>query len=107
MSKDNIEDFPFPLDTDVEETVPVQKNSFNPDTGRVTSTYQLEKVKTRYIHAPKEKLRCKPGDHIFRVLDNRKWIFGCTICPFAKKVSPATFTFNKGKLISKATELPV
>lgn len=105
--KDDLKNFPLPLDTDIEEEVPVKKNAFDPKTGRITSNYQLEKVTTRYIHAPKEKLRCKPTTHIFQISDPNRWLFTCSNCPYAFKASPIAYIFKEGKLISKRTNIPV
>ena len=91
------------LDQFVDEEIPVQKNSFNPKTGKVFSTYKLEKVKTKYVNAPKEKVSCRDNDHTYRVADTHKWIFACLNCPVAKKALPFTHKFIKGKLIRKAT----
>lgn len=91
----------------VEEEVPVLKNSFDTNTGKVTSSYQLEKVRTKYVNAPKQKVSCKTGVHSYKVLDVHKWIFGCVNCPYSKKAFPTTHKFIDGQLISKATNLPV
>lgn len=95
------------LGEDIEEEIPVKKNVFNPKTKTVMSTYQLEKVRTRYIEAVPEKLACKQGEHIYKVADPKQWLFFCTKCPHSKRVFPTTHTFSKGKLIHKATGLRV
>ncbi len=91
------------LGQDIEEEVPVKKNSFDPKTGKVFSTYQLEKVRTRYINAPKETVSCKTSGHLYRVADPHRWMFACTKCPFTRRAFPTTHRFASGKLINKAT----
>lgn len=95
------------LDVDIEEEIPVRKNSFDPKTNKVSSTYQMEKIRTRYIHAPKETVSCKTGGHNYRVSDTKRWIFVCTRCPFARRAFPFTHKFSDGKLINKATGQPI
>ncbi len=95
------------LGEDVMEEIPVKKNSFDPKTNKVFSTYQLEKVQTRYVHAPKETVSCKEGGHLYRIADPKRWMFVCTRCPFARRAFPTTHKFIKGQLINKATNQPV
>lgn len=90
-----------------EEEIAVKKNHFDTKTGKVTSTYQLEKVRTKYVNAPKQKVSCKTGGHSYRIADSHKWIFTCEKCPYSKKAFPTTHKFVKGQLINKATNLPV
>lgn len=99
----NNDEFPHPLDVDIEETIPVKKFKFDPKTKRTTSTYELEKVTTRYMEIPYEKYRCKTGEHTFKCVDNTRYIFSCVKCPFSRKVYPTSYEFIKGKLISKTT----
>ncbi len=107
-SKQFLKDNPhIKLGVDIEEDIPVKKNSFDPKTGKVFSTYQLEKVRTRYIDAPKEAVSCKVGGHNYRISNPHRWIFVCTKCPFAKRVFPTTHKFIKGQLIRKIDNQPV
>lgn len=96
-----------PVDTWVEEEVPVQKNKFDPTTGKIMTTYDLEKVRTKYINAPKEKFRCKSGEHYFRIFNAKRWMFACNNCPLVKRVFPTKYTLKDGKLINKVTHIPV
>ena len=91
----------------IEEQVPVRKLDYDHTKGTITSTYKLEKIKTKYIHAPYEKLRCPRGTHIFTSVDPKKNLFSCKNCAFYKKVSPAYFKFVDGQLISRTTNKPV
>jgi len=104
MSSDNdkdIKDFPFPLGEWVEEQIPVKKNRFDPDTKSFNQTVEYEKVRTQYINAPKEMVRCSDNDHSFSVLDPHKWIFVCSNCHVRRKASPLKYKFLGGKLIAK------
>lgn len=99
-------DFPYPLDTDIEEHIPVKKISIDEidekaGTAKFSVKTVMEKQTVRYMHVPKVKVRCKPGDHVFRVLDKRKGIFGCTLCPFSARIHPANYMFKDGKLIHR------
>jgi len=100
------QDFPFPLDTDIEEDIPVRKNKFDPATGKVYSVVELEKQKVRYINAPPEKHRCKPGDHTFIVINLKRSIFGCTKCQYSRMVYPTKYRYDEKtkKLINKFTQ---
>jgi hypothetical protein len=105
QSKDP-KDFPYPLDTDIEEQVPVKRisiDSVDEKTGaaRFSVKTVMEKQTVRYMDVPKTKYRCKPGEHVFRVLDKKKGVFGCTLCPFAAKIHPANYMFKDGKLIHR------
>lgn len=95
--------FPFPLNVDIEEQVPVKKMKFDPESKEVTTAWSMEKRTTRYIEVPKEKHRCANGEHIFKVIDGGRGIFACTLCPFRRKVYPSTYKFLDGKLIHKIT----
>ena len=107
-TEDFLKDNPhIKLGEEVIEEIPVLKNSFDPKTKQVFSTYQLEKVKTRYIDAPKVKVSCKLGGHTYRIADPKRWIFICTVCPFSRRAFPTTHRFTQGKLINKASGQPV
>lgn len=95
--------FDKPLNQWIEEEVPVRKNKIDPETGVVTSTIQLEKVRTKYIQAIPRKHRCKDGEHIFKCIDNNRYIFSCTKCPYSRQVYPTTYKFENGKLIHRTT----
>lgn len=100
------EDFPYPLDTDIVEQVPVQRvtvDDIDERTGsaRFSVKTVMEKQTVRYMNVPKSKYRCKPGDHVFRVLQAKKGIFGCTLCPFSARIHPANYMFKDGKLIHR------
>lgn len=104
--------FNKPLNTWIEEDIPVQSKQFipdpdNPSGGRITTVTKMEKQRTMYINAPKEKYRCRRGEHVFRVRDKHKWIFSCTICPYSFKAYPGSFKFEDGKLIRRETGLAV
>lgn len=101
-------DFPFPLDTDIVEQVPVKKLSIDEvdektGTAKFSVRTVLEKQTVRYINAPKEKARCRDGEHVFRVYNKKKYLFACTLCPFVRKVYPSTYMFKEGKLIHRHT----
>ena len=102
------EDFPFPLDTDIEEQIPVKKIGVDIDengNAKVSVKTVLEKQTVRYINAPKEKYRCKDGEHLFRVFNAGKWMFACINCPFVRKVLPTSHRFDlvSKKLINRRT----
>jgi hypothetical protein len=99
--------FPLPTNVWTEEEVPVKKTKFDPKTGKTFSSYELEKVKTMYIDAPKEKLRCKNGDHIFECINGSKGLFKCTNCPYHRQVYPSSYMFLNGRLVNKRTGLIV
>ncbi len=92
-------DFPYPLDTFIEESVPVLKNRFNIETGKLSTTYEIEKVKTMYIHAPKNKVRCKDNEHEWYSYDPSKWLIACKNCNIVKRIYPGSYTLKDGKLI--------
>lgn len=94
--KDN--KFPFPTDQFIEEEVPVKRNTYDPNTGRVSSTYQTEKVKTMYINAPYEKVRCKDNDHYWKSYNTRKWLINCKNCNIVKKIYPPA-RLQDGKIV--------
>lgn len=96
-------DFPKPLGEFIDEDVPVKKFQYDPNTRRIFSSYQMEKQKVMYIDAPKEKHRCKDGDHLFHVINPRKGIFSCSKCPYSRQVYPTTYKFIKGQLIHRVT----
>lgn len=102
-------DFPFPLDTPIEETIPVRKVAVEVDdnTGQVKTKIKtvMETQTTTYINAPILKYRCKPGDHRFRVINLDKSIFGCVDCQYARKVYPFKYRYDEKtmKLINKYT----
>lgn len=109
MSDQELKDFPYPINTDIEEEVPVKKISVDEiDEKKGTAKFSvktvMEKQTVRYLHVPKTKNRCKPGDHRFRPLDARKGYFGCTLCPYAVKIHPANYMFDEGKLIHRRTK---
>lgn len=101
-------EFPYPLDTDIEEQIPVKRisiDSIDEKTGAAKFSVKtvMEKQTVRYMNVPKVKTRCRPGEHVFRVLQAKKGIFGCTHCPFAARVQPANYMFKDGKLIHRRT----
>lgn len=95
----------IPLNTFIEEDIPVQKIKFDIETKKITRVTELEKQRTMYIEAPFKKLRCQPGQHVFRVLDNHKYLFGCKSCKYKVRVNPAYFSFDSktGYLTSKTS----
>lgn len=100
--------FPHPLDTDIIEQVPVRKFHMDPKTEKIRQVIEMETRITRYVDVPKEKHRCKDGEHLFRVVDGGRGLFSCTLCPFTRKVYPTTHRFTgnldtPGKLIHKVT----
>lgn len=106
--KDNYQEFPHPLDTDLEQQIPVQRISVdNIDDRTGAATYSvktvIEKQHVRYIHAPKERYRCQPGEHVFRVLNKKRGVFGCQKCQFAARIHPANYKYDNGKLIHRDT----
>ena len=94
-----------PLNTFIEEDIPVQKIKFDPETKKITRVVEMEKQQTMYVEAPLKKIRCKPGTHVFRVLDKNKYIFICKNCRYKTRVHPAYFSFDEktGSLASKTT----
>jgi len=105
-------EFPFPLDTDIIEQIPVRKmtvDSIDEKTGSAKYSVKtvLEEQTVRYINAPKERHRCTPGQHVFRVFNKKKYLFACVKCPFVRKVYPSTYMFKAetGQLIHRHTGL--
>jgi hypothetical protein len=103
-------EFPYPLDTDIEEQVPVKKVQIDEiDERKGTAKFSvktvMEKQTVRYINAPKVKVRCKSGEHVFRPFKPKKWLFACKNCPFVVKVFPNTYKFDEstGKFINRKT----
>lgn len=101
-------DFPYPLDTDIDEQIPVKKLGVTLDdkgNARVSQKTVMTTQRVRYMNVPKVKHRCKDGEHIFKVLDSGKYLFSCTQCPFVRKVYPASYRFEEssGKLIHRYT----
>jgi len=88
-----------------EEDVPIEKIKFDPDTKKLSIVTQIEKRKVMYIEAPKEKIRCRDGEHIFKVVDKHRYIFTCTNpgCHYSRIVYPSTYKFEGGKLIHRVT----
>lgn len=109
MPKNDVKDFDKPLGQWVEEETPVTKNVYDPEKKRFITTSQIEKTKTMYIHAPKTKIRCKNGEHFFRVVDIHKYIFQCNKCRYARQVFPTTYKFDEktGSLTHRVTGLRV
>lgn len=100
----------IPLDTDIEEQIPVRKvviDSIDEKAGTAKFSVKtvLEKQTVRYMNVPKSKYRCKDNEHTYRILAARKWLFGCTKCPFSRRVYPSTHTVDltTGIIIHKAT----
>lgn len=109
---EDIKNFPYPLDTDIEEQVPVRRLQVDSvdektQTAKFSVKTVLQSQTVRYIHAPKSKVRCNSGEHIFRPLNTKRGIFGCTNCQFAVKISPAHYMFQEGKLIHRDTRRAV
>lgn len=96
-------DYPFPLDTFIDENVPVQTHEYHPKTGTISTTVKMEKLRTKYIEAIPQKISCIKGSHDFYQSDKKKWIFTCRNCSLKKKVFPTVYRFDNGSLINKAT----
>lgn len=103
IKKMKSEPFSKPLDTFIEEDIAVKKVKFNPETKKTFTTYELEKVRTKYMDIPYEKYRCVDGEHVFKCIDPHKWIFSCINCSYFRKVYPVTYNFEDGKLIHRKT----
>jgi hypothetical protein len=103
------EKFDKPIGEWIEEDVQVLKHKFDLEKKRVVSVYEMEKQKTMYINAPKEKYRCKNGEHEFVCIDKHKYIFSCTKCQFCRKVYPTKYMYNSKtkKLIDKSTGIAI
>lgn len=106
---DNAKDFNKPLGQWIEEDTVVKGLDFDPKTKTVSVQDKIVKTKTMYIHAPKDKLRCKDGEHVFAVVDKHKYIFQCKNCRFSRKVYPTTYRFDEatGALTHKYTDARV
>lgn len=99
----------IPLNVDVVEQVPIRKitvDSIDEETGSAKFSVKtvMETQTVRYLHSPKVRVRCNTGEHIFRPLDIKKGIFGCTKCPFAARIHPANYIFKDGQLIHRDTK---
>lgn len=93
-------DFPFPLDVDIEEQVPVKKivvDDIDEKKGsaRFSVKTVMEKQTVRYMNVPKSKVRCKDGTHQFRPFNVKKGLFACLNCPYVRKIFPSTYRFDK------------
>lgn len=86
--------FDKPFGQWVEEETPVKSIDVNPDTGKVSVQEKMVKSQSMYIHAPKTKLRCASGTHVFRLLDKHKYLFQCVNCPFVRQVFPTAYRFK-------------
>lgn len=90
------------------EDVPVKTVEFDPQTKKASVVDKIEQRKVQYVHAPIKKYRCKSGEHVFKVLDRSRYIFGCTKCQFAKQAYPTTFKITpEGYMIDMRTNTRV
>jgi len=108
--EDFTKDTGIPLDTDIEENIPVKKITVDEiDEKRGTARFSvktvMEKQTVRYMNVPKVRIRCPDGEHVFRILNKPKYLFACTKCPFVRKVYPSTYKYDQstGKLIHRVT----
>src|SRR4051812_26258679 len=105
---DDIKDFPHPIGVDIVEQTPVQKIDveFN-DKGIPKTSIKtvMQKSLVRYIHAPKDKIRCAPGQHFWGHYNKKQWLFGCSKCRFVIRVFPSTHTVDltAGTIQNKAS----
>lgn len=114
-----LKDFPYPIGEEIEEEVPVQKISIDEiDEKQGTAKYSvktvMQKQKVKYIHVPKVKFRCKPGEHVFRPLNIKTGHFGCTKCPYSVKIFPTHYKFEPvgenpklGKIIHRSSGMAI
>jgi hypothetical protein len=93
----------IPLNEEVEEQIPVKK--YKIENGKVSTAIELETVKTTYIEVKPQKIRCKDGEHVFRVVDGSKGLFKCENCGFHRQVYPSVYQYDQttGALINKRT----
>jgi hypothetical protein len=84
-------DFPLPLNEWTTENVQVTKLDYDEKNNKMRVIDTLEERRVKYVHAPKEKFRCRNGDHVFRVVDKGRYIFSCKKCQYSKVVYPTTY----------------
>ncbi len=92
----------------VNEAVPIKTVEYDPNTKKATVADKVEQRKVQYVHAPLKKYRCKNGEHIFKVLDRSRYIFGCTKCQYSRLAYPTTFKITpEGYMIDMRTNTRV
>jgi len=97
-------DFPHKLGKWITKEIPVEKIDIDPETGVASKATHIEKLKVKYMDVPRKKHRCKEGEHIFRVLDKSRYIFGCKRCQYSRQVYPGVYRLtSKGHLIHVET----
>ena len=96
--------FNKPLNTVIEEDIPVLKSHLEIDEKthqtKVVNSYENFKQKTIYFDPPKEKLSCKRGQHSWVVQDKHKYLFVCTKCPHKININPVHFKVDGNKIIN-------
>lgn len=112
MSSNDTQDFlknnpHIKLDEWTDEKIAVPKIKFDPESKKITRSYELETVKTKYLNIPKVKHRCKTGEHDFEVVDVHRCIFSCLKCSFSKLAHPAFYKFKDKKLVNLRTNKAV
>lgn len=92
----------------LDEEVTVKTVEFDPQTKKASVVDKIDQRKVQYIHAPLKKYRCKSGEHVFKVLDRSRYIFGCTKCQYARQAYPTTFKITpEGYMIDMRTNTRV
>lgn len=102
---------PFPLDTIIEEDVPVLKTHMELDekTNKVkfSRVYEMEKQQTLYTDPPKRRSTCREGNHDWHCTDVHTYEYYCTNCPRKIRINPVDFVVTPTAIISKLTGKPV
>ena len=104
-------DFPHPLNTVIEEEVPVLKNKVSwDDKGKrasVKSFWEMEKQQVMYFDPDKEKISCASGEHSWKCKDIHSYLYVCKRCKRKIKLTPVHFDVIGDKIISRLTGEPV
>jgi hypothetical protein len=97
--------FPKPTNVFIEEDITIK--GFVPEETEKGLKFSVKdipaKQKTMYVDSPIKKIICARGEHNWRVIDKRNYIFACSNCKLKRKVYPVTYRFEKGQLIHKET----
>jgi hypothetical protein len=104
----DVKDFPFPLDTPIEqvEEVEVLNPVVDQNTKKVDFVKSKEKIKSTVIYSvfTKHKLSCRDKTHFWYVKDPHKYVASCKNCMKNLFLTPLKTTIKDGKIIDRATK---
>lgn len=103
--------FPYPLDTEIIEEVPILKTKVDVDekTNKpiYSRVYEMEQRKTIYFDPPKNKVACADGKHSWSCENIHSYTYSCANCPRKIRIDPIHFDVQGDQIISKLTGKPV